>query len=46
MRVTLHEVETHWSITDLQDAHAMLDMLEDAEAQQHLEAAAEAESKR
>lgn len=38
MRATLYEIETHWSITDLQDAHAALDMIEDVEAQARIEA--------
>ena len=38
MRATLQEIETHWSITDLQDAHAALDLIEDAEALARIEA--------
>jgi hypothetical protein len=38
----LAEIETHWSLTDLQDHHAALDLLEDFEARARIEA----ESKR
>jgi hypothetical protein len=40
MRTTLVELETHWSLTDLQDAHATLDLIEDAETEAYLEAKA------
>lgn len=40
MRATLQEIEVHWSVTDLQDAHAALDLIEDAEAQARIEAEA------
>ena len=31
MTVSLIEIETHWSITDVWDAHQALDILEDLE---------------
>jgi hypothetical protein len=37
VRATLQEIELHWSITDLQDAHATIDLFEDAAAQARIE---------
>jgi hypothetical protein len=31
IRVSLFEIETHWSIDDLQDAHLLLDAFDDAQ---------------
>jgi predicted transposase YbfD/YdcC len=30
LRATLHEIEEHWTIEDVQQAHLALDLIEDA----------------
>jgi hypothetical protein len=38
VRVSLHELETHWSIDDLLSAHIAIDIHEELEAKAHREA--------
>lgn len=37
--VTLQELETHWSVVDMLDAHEAIDLQEEAERLAHMKAA-------
>jgi hypothetical protein len=42
---SLHEVEAHWSIDDLLDAHMAIDVWDELERKSYVEAAAKAKER-